>query len=265
MSPTSSSNPHGYSGVIAYSENAATPDLVAAMMTEKVGIERAFRRGTLPTEPRVMKLKVGAQSGTAWAASLEGRPVPPALVSMGFACGLQESCKLGHVMLSQTFLAESETEAFHSDPCLLGIAAQACQQAGIQYHMGPSLTVLKPALKSTEKQSFGIQTGALSCDMDDYWLAKEAKKAGVPFLSARVVLDVMSQDLPAVIGKLAFAEGLSKAFLLLSQVWHLPLLVHLSFQSAHARKCLGTLAAALCSRLLPMPIPQSTLSAGSAF
>ena len=261
----SSANPHYYPGDHACSENAGTPDFVTAMTTEKVGIERALRRQTLSTEPRVMKLTVGVQSGAEWAASLEGRPVPSALVSMGFAGGLHEFCELGHVMLSQTLLAEHETEAFHSEPQLLEMAAQACHQAGIPYHMGPSLTVLRPALTATDKESLGIETGALSCAMEDYWLAKEARQAGVPFLSARVVLDPVSQNLPESIGKLAFSQGLGMALRLLGQVWRLPLLVRLAFQGACARKCLGIFTIALCSRLLPAAVPQSTPSTGSAY
>lgn len=241
----------------------AAPDLVVAMTTEQIGIERALRRNDIPSVHQIRKLRVGAHAGSEWAASLEGRPAPSALVSMGFGCGLQQACDLGHVVLSQMLLAEGETESYHSDPDLLETAAQACQQAGIPYHMGPSYTVLKPALKSREKASLGRQTGALSCAMEDYWLAKEARRVGVPFLSTRVVLDPVTQDLPAAIGNLAYSQGLTMALRLLGQSWRLPVLLRLAFQGTRAQRCLGGFAVALCSRLLPAKRPQTTLSAGS--
>ena len=234
------------------------------MKTEQAGIRRALRHRYLPTVPPVRSLGVGLQAGDQWAASLEGRVVPSALVSLGFAGGLQDDCESGHIILSHTLLAERQTQAFHSDPHLLDIATQACQQADIPHHMGTSLTVLKPALKSSEKQSLGTQTGALSCAMEDYWLAQQARCAGVPFLSVRVVIDPITQDLPASIGNLAHRQGLAIALQLLALSWRLPLLVTLAFQSARAQRHLGTLAAALCSRLLPSAGPQSTLSIGGA-
>ena len=246
------------------SASTASPDLVAAMATEQVGIERALRRAKLPMAYRIRKLSVGAAAGPAWASSREGRPDPSALVSMGFACGLQEPCELGHVILSQMLLAEGETEVFHSEPRFLELAVEACQQAGIPYHIGASLTVLKPALKSSEKESLGRQTGALSCAMEDYWLAKEAHRAGVPFLSARVILDPVEQDLPAAIGNLAYSQGLSMVLRLLAQSWRLPILVRLAFQGARAQRRLGSFATTLCSRLLETVGPRSTLSAGGA-
>ena len=247
-----------------YPHDGALPDLVAAMTMERIGIEKALRHRSSSTPLTVRKLSVGREAGTEWAASLKGRAAPSALVSMGFAGGLQEACELGHVILSQTLLAEQETGVLHGDPYLLETAAQGCRQAGIRYHMGPSLTVLRPALKSKEKEGVGIRTGSLSCAMEDYWLAKEAKQAKVPFLSARVVLDEVSQDLPAFVGKLAFTEGVGKALLVLGQVWRLPPLVGLAFQAIRAQKCLGAFAAAFCSALLPATMPQSTLSTGSA-
>ena len=240
------------------------PDLVTAMKTEQAGIRRALRHRNWPTVPPVRSLGVGPQAGDQWATSLEGRAVPSALVSLGFAGGLQDACASGHVILSHTLLAERQTQAFHSDPYLLDIATQACQQADIPHHLGTSLTVLKPALKSSEKQSLGTQTGALSCAMEDYWLARQARDAGVPFLSARVVIDPVAQELPSSVGNLAHRQGLAFALQLLALSWRLPLLVTLAFQNAQAQNHLGTLAANLCSRLLPAAGLQSTLSTGSA-
>ena len=182
---------------------------------------------------------------------------------MGFACGLHEACELGHVVLSQTLLAQQETESLHSDPYLLETAAEACQYSGIPYHIGPSLTALKPVLKSADKERLGVQTGALACAMEDYWLAREAKQARVPFLSARVVLDPLKQDIPAAIGALAYSQGLTMALKLLGQSWRLPLLLRLAFQGARAQKYLGRFATAFCSQLLQPARPQF-LFTGSA-
>lgn len=226
------------------------------MASERFGIQRALRRQSLSPALRVRKLGVGAQAGPVWAASLADRPAPSALVSMGFACGLHEACELGRVVLSQTLIAQQETESLHSDPCLLETAAEACQHAGIPYHIGPSLTALKPVLKSTEKERFGVQTGALSCAMEDYWLAREAGQAGVPFLSARVILDPVKQDIPPAIGNMASSHGLTMALRLFGQSWRLPQLLRLASQGMRAQGYLGRFATAFCSQLLQPACPQ---------
>lgn len=233
------------------------------MASERSGIERALRHQNLSPVLRVRKLGVGAQAGPAWTASLADRPAPSALVSMGFACGLHEACGLGHVVLCQTLLAQRETESLHSDPNLLGMAAQACQKAGLQYHIGPSLTTLEPVLKSTEKERFSVQTGAISGAMEDYWLAREAGQAGVPFLSARVILDPVQQDIPAAIGNMASSHGLTMALRLLGQSWRLPQLLRLASQGMRAQGYLGRFATAFCSQLLQSARPQF-LFTGSA-
>ena len=243
-------------------QDAAPPDLTAAMKTEQVGIERALRRQGLPASLHVRTLGVGARAADRWAASLDGRACPSALVSMGFACGLNDACQLGHVVLSQGLLAEREKAVFHSDPQLLEMAAQACQQVGMPYHMGASLTVLKPALSSAQKENYGRQTGALSCAMEDYWLAREAHRVGVPFLSARVILDPVAQDLPAAIGELAECQGVTLALRVLAQSWRLPLLVRLAHQGNQAQRRLGAFATTLCPQLMPAVGSQSTLSPG---
>ena len=182
---------------------------------------------------------------------------------MGFACGLHEACELGRVVLSQTLIAQQETESLHSDPNLLGMAAQACQKAGLQYHIGPSLTTVEPVLKSTEKERFGVQTGAISGAMEDYWLAREAGQAGVPFLSARVILDPVKQDIPPAIGNMASSHGLTMALRLLGQSWRLPQLLRLASQGMRAKGYLGRFATAFCSQLLQPACPQF-LFTGSA-
>ena len=254
LSPPSVSS--GADGHEARLGTATPPELVTAMASERSGIERALRRENLSPALRVRKLGVGAQAGPAWKASLADRPAPSALVSMGFACGLHEACGLGHVVLSHTLLAQQETESLHSDPCLLEMAAEACQHAGMPYHIGPSLTALKPVLNSAEKERFGVQTGALSCAMEDYWLAREAGQAGVPFLSARVVLDPVKQDIPVAVGDMACSQGLTMALRLLGQSWRLPLLLRLAFQSVRAQGYLGRFAMAFCSQLIQPSRPE---------
>ena len=247
-----------FGGHQASSPNDVPPDFVVAMNSEKAGIERALRLHRTASSEFVRKLRVGDRAGLEWRGSLQGRPRPSALVSMGFAGGLHDSCLTGQVALSQGLVAEQEAEVFHSDPLLLEVASQTCQQANLPYHVGTSLTLHRPALTSSEKRALERQSGALACAMEDYGLAREAHRIGVPFLSARVILDPVTQDLPASIGNLAFYQGLGLAIRVLGQGWRLPLLARLALQNHRAQKALGTLAVNLCPRLMPAHSPQFT-------
>ena len=208
----------------------------------------------------IWALGVGAQAGRNWVASLEGRPTPSMLISMGLAGGLDHGYRLGDVVLSQRLLLEGEPQTFHSDPRLLGLTAQACQQAGLAYHVGDILTVHEAACTPSHKLGLGRQTGAIACSMEDYWLAREAHRMGVPFLSARVVLDPVEKTLPPFVADLAHHEGVALVVGALMRWWRLPELIVLARQADRAQRRLGAFANAFWSRLPATMQPQPTLS-----
>ena len=249
----------------------APPDVATAMRREQNCIHRALPRHTLlkhticgdavrDPAANIWALGVGAQAGRNWVASLEGRPTPSMLISMGLAGGLVHGYRLGDVVLSERLLIEGELQTFHSDPRLLGLAAQACQHAGLVYHVGDILTVHEAACTPSHKLGLGRQTGAIACSMEDYWLAQEAHRMGVPFLSARVVLDPAEKTLPPFVAELAHHGGAALVVGAVMRWWRLPDLIVLARQAGRAQRRLEAFANAFWSKLPATMQPQPTLS-----
>ena len=240
-------------------------DLTTAMKSEQACIQRALQGHPWNALPNVLFLGVGGQAGARWASSLEGRPKPSALISMGFAGGLHHSCRPNAIVLSQKLMSDREPEVFHSDPQLLETAAQACRDAGMTYHMGSALTVRDFVFSPAEKIRLGQESGALCCSMEDYWLAKEAHRIGVPFLAARVVLDPAEQDLPSFVINLANKQGAALAVAVLARWWRLPQLMLLARRAGGAEYRLRVFTKAFCSQLLSTSPSYLSLSAEGTY
>ncbi len=91
------------------------------------------------------------------------------------------------------------------------------------------------------KQAIGRRYPASSVNMEDYWVASVAQDAGVPFVSARVILDPAHQALPGYL--LRMAGSRTKALLsLVATPWRIPTLLGLARQVWIAQRVLTSFA-----------------------
>jgi len=117
---------------------------------------------------------------------------PEWVVSAGFAGGLHEALRRGHILMADTVLdAAGKTLSVG-----LKMDARTLEQSpGL--HVGRLLAVDRVVHDPDEKQRLGAQHEALACDMETLAVAEVCAEHGVRLLSVRVISDAVDERLPA--------------------------------------------------------------------
>lgn len=116
-------------------------------------------------------------------------------VSTGCAGALADGLHPGDLNVATSVVSMMTASPLPTDPIhsadLLGVA----QRAGVQARRGPVLC--SPAVLATlsEKQAAAQRYGAVAVEMEGHPLAVCAANAGIPFVSARVILDDAQTEL----------------------------------------------------------------------
>ena len=167
---------------------------------------------------------------------------PRGVLMLGFAGAVDRKLKAGGLVLSSRYYLDAHNEKFLTpDPAMRQSAIIAAANAGLPVTHSDSLTVdaivATPEAKAAlaEKNPVGI------VEMEDYWLAAEIQDAGVPFISARVVLDTAQQSLPGHL--LGLSQGRTQDVLRTAAMpWRVPALLRLAYQARIARQALTRFA-----------------------
>jgi nucleoside phosphorylase len=119
---------------------------------------------------------------------------PEAFLSIGFCGALKEGLSTGDLAACSTFASE---EGQSSTRTLEGRLWEYCIQAmdGTNWTEGRQVTISRVASKPAVKTELSRRSGAEVCQMEDYWIAFEAKLRGLPFGSVRAVFDEFSDNL----------------------------------------------------------------------
>ena len=192
----------------------------------------------------------------------EGSPSPERLLLLGFAGGVDPALGAGTLVLSSRYYRQEPAEparSLHSpgeaaedylapDPEMLGQGIQAATAAGEAWANADSLTVDHLVATPEGKQAIRLRHPVGIVEMEDYWVAAAARDAGVPFLSARVVLDAADQTLPG------YLLGLSRsrvraAVTVAAMPWRIPALLGLARRLPLAQKALTGFATAFLGQL----------------
>ncbi len=210
------------------------------------GLRKEFQAARKETAPQVELRVVGPGAPQAWSdfqrpsATPAAASQPPddageAWLLLGFAGGIDPELKTGDlVVASRYYLAGPSADFLSADASMLELAQAAAGDCGIPAAHACSLTVDAMVCTPREKAECGRRFPAATVNMEDYWLAAQAKAAGVPFLSVRAVLDQADQNLPP------YLLGLSQARLLdvlrtAAMPWRTPTLLKLAHQARQAR------------------------------
>ena len=138
---------------------------------------------------------------------------PAAIVSLGFAGGLDPALRSADLLLATTVEAvnadgTSESgEELTPDGALLERASLFAEQSGIPYRLGGVAAVSVPLLTAESKGRVRRHSDALVADMEGYWVATQAQAAKLPFLLARVVLDPAGMGLPSLVQDIVADKG----------------------------------------------------------
>ena len=175
------------------------------------------------------------RAGAALEALLEGRrsEVDGVLV-LGVAGGVDPDLDTGDLLLADRYAlqngaAQGAGQAIKPDSQMLKSAEQAALNLSIPVCNGSALTVDHLVAEPEEREELRTQYQVQSVNMEDYRVAEAAQKAGVPFLSVRVVLDTAGQRLPG------YLPGLAKSpYKVLTNVllmpWRIPAMLRLKSQ-----------------------------------
>ena len=127
------------------------------------------------------------------------------------------------------------------DPAMLQRARAALAQGGLTAAETDSMTVEELITDAKTKQELHRQFQAGTVNMEDYWVARLAAAAQVPFLSVRAVLDTADQGLPS------YLMGLSEKPGWAALPWRVPNLLRVYRQMRLAQESLARFAVAFLS------------------
>ena len=122
---------------------------------------------------------------------------------------------------------EAQEDYLTADPVMWRHAIEALGKLDRPVAQVESLTVDDLVTTPQAKEAIGRSYGVGIVDMEDYWVASVARDAGVPFLSARVVLDRADQSLPSYLPGLAHSRAMA-ILLTAAKPWRIPVLVGLA-------------------------------------
>ena len=249
--------------------------IVASMEQEIASLRRDLRRratwaGGMPdvTVIGVGEERVVEASRMLMGLSLHppGRPfpLPEKLLMVGFTGGLDPTLAAGQLVLSSRYylaagamskqepagilVAGGREDFLSPDPDLWRQAVEAAADAGVPSVKVDSLTVSRLVTSPQAKRALGQLYPAGVVNMEDYWVARTARKAGVPFLSARVVLDTADQALPGYL--LGLSGSRTRAVLSIAALpWRIPAVLSLARRVPPAQRVLAKFALAFLERL----------------
>ena len=192
-------------------------------------------------------------------ASQTGEPIQ-GLLFLGFAGALDPALRTGDLVLAPRFhqanatptgqRADSEdgtgrkqqlAQARAADGKMFDLGLKAASEAGLEVSPTDSLTVDRLISTSAEKLELARHYPVASVNMEDYWVAEAAAEAGVPFLAARVVLDLAGQDLPAYLPTLARSRR-TAAIGAVIRPWRIPRLLGVADQMRQCQRVLARFA-----------------------
>ncbi len=179
---------------------------------------------------------------------------PNRLLLLGFAGAVDPALACGDLVLPGRYYLDRDTtdefdpeevgkDFFEADSSMLEQAAAAASSSGLAWSSVESLTVSRPLATGEEKAAIHRRQSVSAVNMEDYWVAEYAARAGIPFLAVRAVIDTASQAIPS------YAMGLQERrwgamASAATRPWHLPNLVSLACNLRVAQRSLRRFAVA---------------------
>ncbi len=165
------------------------------------------------------------------------------LLLLGFAGAVDSSLETGRLALPSQFHLDIDppTESRSASGPMLELGLRCASELGMRASQAGSLTVDRLIAAASEKLELAHRYPVDSVNMEDYWVAEAAAEARVPFLSARVILDVAGQDLPGYLS--TFSRSRRKAVLgALCKPWRVPTLIRVGRQMLQCQRVLTRFA-----------------------
>jgi len=185
-----------------------------------------------------------------------------ALVSLGFAAGVDKRLKAGDLILCSAVRwldgpLDGNTERMEgerSSENLVLLASVALEKAPVSSCKGDLLTVPDVVSSRKTKEWIGEHIPVKAIDMESYWIARKAKERETPFLAVRAIFDSVTDTLPPFSQSLNSSGSWRKGELMrhfLVQPWEI---VRLGFKARRARKSLNAFVDGFMEQIQGSPL-----------
>jgi nucleoside phosphorylase len=152
---------------------------------------------------------------------------PDVVICSGLASTLRSDIKVGDVIV-------------HSeDPSLLTVAERALKEIDVPLHVGPLVTVTKPALTPAGRRDLAAKSGAIAVDMESQAIGFLCRHRGIPCLAMQGVFDGIEDDLSPILGGFDIIQIPRLALRVLARPGSWPLATRLARHSYIATNNLG--------------------------
>ena len=167
---------------------------------------------------------------------------PRGVLMLGFAGAVDRKLKTGDVVISSRYYLDDPDEGFLvPGSAIRQSAIIAAVNTGLPVTYLDSLTVDAIVATPEAKAELAGCYPVGIVEMEDYWLAMAARESGVPFISARVVLDTAQQSLPSYLMGLSQGRPVDVLRAVVTP-WRVPALLRLACQAHVARQALSRFA-----------------------
>lgn len=228
--------------------------IISAMERELSGVRRVLQNGKLASEAResieTHVIGIGKRSAQSRTNILLESNIdqtkngngPPSVLLLGFAGAVDTSLRTGDLVLAKCYY-QTNSDCAEPDPTMQRHGQLVVTQIEARVTDLASLTVdqivTNPAHKATLRHQYLVST----VNMEDYWVAQVAAHHGVPFLSARTVLDTANQILPEYLLEL-WGSREHAVCATLTNPWRVPTIVKVARQMRAAQRTLSDFAIA---------------------
>jgi len=130
-------------------------------------------------------------------------------VSTGFAAALQDTIRVGDLVIGQKVLSlpSLDRRAFMCDGILTASAQSVVKSFPVTALSGSMLTVRKIVSHAEEKRAIARESQAIALDMETAAVADAAEERRIPFIAVRAVTDVLDEDLGVDVNLFLTEEG----------------------------------------------------------
>jgi adenosylhomocysteine nucleosidase len=158
-------------------------------------------------------------------------PAPTALLVTGFAGACAPDLRTGDVVVGDPVaLPDGTSDGDSGDPALRRRAIRALDAAGLRYRVGRLVTVDEVVTTPAAKATWWQAQGAMAVDMESAHVLAWARRAGLPAVTVRAIVDGLEDEVPRnlldMVGmdgrmRLGAAAGLLGRPTLLAAAWRL--------------------------------------------
>ena len=212
--------------------------VVASMEPELAGLQREVEALELPRGVgfplEFHFVGVGPRrSGNAMTEALSrSKRKPEGVLMLGVAGAVDPGMESGEVILADSYALDTKEDTaddISPDPDMLEIAEAVAADLRMPVRRTSSLTVDHLIVEGSERRELREKYGVGSVNMEDHAVASAARKADVPFLSVRTILDTAEQSIPGYLPGLSKGRSAVLTEIMLKP-WRIPTLMRLKSQ-----------------------------------